>query len=187
MLIDNYDSFTYMLRDYVLQCGEDCIVVRNDEKTIAEIRDIAFDSIIISPGPRAPEDAGITLNVIRTFRDSKPILGICLGHQAIGQVYGAALVSAAKPMHGKTSRISHTGHPLFKDIPEQIDVMRYHSLILAQIDSTSLEVIAQTLNGEVMAIADPDRRIAGLQFHPESILSSPYGIQIIRNWFEFIN
>lgn len=186
LLIDNYDSFTYMLRDYVLQCGEDCIVVRNDEKTIAEIGELAFDSIIISPGPKAPLDAGITLDVIRVFQNVKPILGICLGHQAIGEVYGAALVSAVKPMHGKTSTITHEKHALFKNIPEQIDVMRYHSLILEQVETTKLKVIAETLNGEVMAIADPERKVAGLQFHPESILSSPYGLQIIRNWFEFI-
>lgn len=186
LLIDNYDSFTYMLRDYVLQCGEDCIVIRNDEKTIAEIWEMAFDSIIISPGPKAPADAGITLDVLRIFKDAKPILGICLGHQAIGEVYGAILVSADKPMHGKTSMISHTGHPLFKNIPEQIDVMRYHSLILEKVETTGLKVIAETLSGEIMAIADPDRKVAGLQFHPESILSSPYGLQIIRNWFEFI-
>jgi anthranilate synthase/aminodeoxychorismate synthase-like glutamine amidotransferase len=185
LLIDNYDSFTYMLRDYVLQCGEECIVVRNDENTIAEIREIPFDSIILSPGPKAPADAGITLDVIRAFQDSKPILGICLGHQAIGQVYGAELVAAAKPMHGKTSTIRHSGHPIFKNVPEQIDVMRYHSLILEGVETTSLEVIAETINGEIMAIADPVRKIAGLQFHPESILS-PYGLQIIKNWFEYI-
>jgi anthranilate synthase component 2 len=185
LLIDNYDSFTYMLRDYVLQCGEDCIVVRNDERTIAEIREMTFDSIIISPGPKAPADAGITLDVIRIFQNEKPILGICLGHQAIGQIYGAALVAAARPMHGKTSTIRHAEHPIFKNIPEQIDVMRYHSLILERVENSSLKVIAETLDGEVMAIADPDRKIAGLQFHPESILS-PYGLQIIRNWFEFI-
>lgn len=185
LLIDNYDSFTYMLRDYVLQCGEDCIVVRNDERTIAEICEMTFDSVIISPGPKAPADAGITPGVIRTFQDQKPILGICLGHQAIGEMYGAALVAAVKPMHGKTSTIRHTGHPIFENIPEQIDVMRYHSLILEQVENSSLKVIAETLTGEVMAIADPARKIAGLQFHPESILS-PYGLQIIRNWFGFI-
>lgn len=185
LLIDNYDSFTYMLRDYVLQCGEECLVVRNDEKTISDIEQIAFDSIIISPGPKAPADAGITLDVIRSFRGSKPILGICLGHQAIGQVYGAALVPALKPMHGKTSTIRHTGHALFRNIPAQLDVMRYHSLILEKVEGSGLEVIAETLNGEVMAVADPDKKIAGLQFHPESILS-PQGLQIIKNWFKFI-
>jgi len=185
LLIDNYDSFTYMLRDYVLQCGQECVVVRNNEKTTEEIRGLSFDSIIISPGPRSPVEAGITLDVIRTFRDTVPILGICLGHQAIGQVYGAELVEAARPMHGKTSSIRHTDHPVFKNIPEQIEVMRYHSLILKDLSSTKLGVIAATIDGEIMAIADPDRKVVGLQFHPESILS-PYGLKMIQNWFEFI-
>jgi anthranilate synthase/aminodeoxychorismate synthase-like glutamine amidotransferase len=186
LLIDNYDSFTYMLRDYVLQCGEECMVIRNDEKTIAEIGEIDFYSIIISPGPRAPAEAGISMDVIRTFQDSKPILGICLGHQAIGEIYGAKLVSAAKPMHGKTSMITHSGHPIFNNIPEQIEVMRYHSLILENVAATELTVIAETMDGEVMAIAHPTKKIVGLQFHPESILS-PYGLQMIKNWFEMIS
>ena len=175
-----------MLRDYVLQCGQDCRVVRNDEMTIAEIGALDFDSISISPGPKSPAEADVTSDVIRTFRDSVPILGICLGHQAIGQIYGAELVEALKPMHGKTSIIGHTDHPVFKNIPEQIEVMRYHSLILQNLDSTGLEVIAQTADGEIMAIADPVRKVVGLQFHPESILS-PYGLQMIQNWFELIS
>jgi anthranilate synthase/aminodeoxychorismate synthase-like glutamine amidotransferase len=185
LLIDNYDSFTYMLRDYVLQCGQECIVVRNDEKTLMQIRAMHFDSIVISPGPKAPMNAGITMDAIREYRDTVPILGICLGHQAIGQSYGARLVPAKVPMHGKTSRINHTGHPIFKNIPEQIDVMRYHSLILDDMSSSELQVIAETIEGEIMAIAHPLKKIAGLQFHPESILS-PYGLQMIKNWFEFI-
>ncbi len=186
LLIDNYDSFTYMLRDYVLQCGQECRVVRNDEMTIAEIGSLDFDSIIISPGPKSPAEAGVTPDVIRTFRDSVPILGICLGHQAIGQIYGAQLVEASKPTHGKTSLIKHTDHPVFKNIPEQIEVMRYHSLILENLESTGLEVIAETADEEIMAITDPNRKVVGLQFHPESILS-PYGLQMIQNWFELIS
>ena len=184
LLIDNYDSFTYMLRDYVLQCGEDCVVVRNDEKSIDKIGEMDFDSIIISPGPKSPVDAGVTMDVIRRFRDHKPILGICLGHQAIGEIYGASLVSAVKPMHGKTSAIRHTDHPIFKNIPEQIDVMRYHSLILEKVEGSSLQVIAETLSGEVMAVADPVRKVAGMQFHPESVLS-PYGLEMMKNWFAY--
>jgi anthranilate synthase component 2 len=175
-----------MLRDYVLQCGQDCVVVRNDEKPIDEISAIDFDSIIISPGPKSPIDAGITMDMIRAFRDQKPILGICLGHQAIGEIYGADLVQAAKPMHGKTSRIKHSAHPVFDDIPSPLEVMRYHSLILANVGKTSLAVIAETDSGEIMAIAHLYRKIVGLQFHPESILS-PYGQQMIRNWFKFIS
>lgn len=175
-----------MLRDYVLQCGQECRVVRNDEMTIEQIRILHFDSLIISPGPRSPAEAGLTPDVIRAFRDTIPILGICLGHQAFGQVYGAELVEASKPMHGKTSRIRHTGHPIFKNIPEQTEVMRYHSLILENLKQTGLKVIAETTDGEIMAISDPDRKVVGLQFHPESILS-PYGLQMIQNWFEFIS
>ena len=185
LLIDNYDSFTYMLRDYVMQCGQECLVVRNDEMTVAEIGGKRFDSVIISPGPKSPADAGITLDVIRTFKDNTPILGICLGHQAIGQVYGAELISAVKPIHGKTSLIKHSAHPIFKDIPEQIEVMRYHSLILENVASTELQVIAETISGEIMALAHPKKKIVGLQFHPESILS-PYGLQMIKNWFQLI-
>ncbi len=186
LLIDNYDSFTYMLRDYVLQCGQECRVIRNDEMTVDEIAELSFDSIIVSPGPKSPADVGITMEVIRKYKDTAPILGICLGHQAIGQVYGANLVQAAKPMHGKTSRIKHTRHPIFNNIPEEIEVMRYHSLILENIAATPLKVIAETEAGEVMAISHPDKMIVGLQFHPESILSL-YGLDMIRNWFEYIS
>jgi anthranilate synthase component 2 len=184
LLIDNYDSFTYMLRDYVRQCGEECVVVRNDEISIPALSKIHFDSIIISPGPGSPAHAGITPAVIEAFYDKAPILGICLGHQAIGQFFGASLVTAAKPVHGKTSVIRHSPHPVFKDIPEQIEVMRYHSLILTNVPN-ELEIIAETDTGEIMAIAHQNKKIAGLQFHPESILS-PYGLQMIKNWFEFI-
>ena len=185
LLIDNYDSFTYMLRDYVMQCGQECRVIRNDEMMISEIGEMNFDSIIISPGPKSPADAGITLNVIKTYHEKVPILGICLGHQAIGQVYGAELTSAIKPMHGKTSMIRHSDHPIFKNIPDQIEVMRYHSLILEKAEASRLNIIAETKDGEVMAIADPQKKIVGLQFHPESILST-YGLAMIKNWFEFI-
>jgi anthranilate synthase/aminodeoxychorismate synthase-like glutamine amidotransferase len=186
LLIDNYDSFTYMLRDYVLQCGRDCRVIRNDEMSMAEVEALHPASVILSPGPKAPVDAGITLDVIHRFRHQLPILGICLGHQAIGQAYGAALVQAVRPMHGKVSTICHTGHPLFQGVPAETEVMRYHSLILDRLAGTSLQVIAETLSGEVMAIADTDRRVAGLQFHPESVLTS-CGLQIIRNWFTWIS
>lgn len=174
-----------MLRDYVLQCGEQCIVLRNDEMDMAAIASLLFDSIIISPGPRSPAEAGITIDIIRTYRGIKPILGICLGHQAIGQVYGAALVSATRPMHGKTSLITHTDHPVFKNIPLQTTVMRYHSLILQDLSNTPLQVIAQTPEGEIMALSDPAQKIVGIQFHPESILT-PHGSQMIKNWFAFI-
>ena len=208
LLIDNYDSFTYMLRDYVLQAGEACMVVRNDEMTIDQIAALAFDSIVISPGPKAPSDAGVTMEVIRTFYPSKPILGICLGHQAIGEFFGARLVRARVPMHGKTTKITHAHHPIFNDIPQGTDVMRYHSLILdsgsfgktPNIATTpqeendgygktqniaSLRVIAQTGDGEVMGIAHQQYPIAGLQFHPESVLTA-HGVEMVRNWFQYL-
>lgn len=192
LLIDNYDSFTYMLRDYVLQAGEECMVVRNDEMTIDQIAALAFDSIVISPGPKAPVDAGITIDIIHTFYQTKPILGICLGHQAIGEFFGARLVRARVPMHGKTTKITHADHPIFNDIPQQTEVMRYHSLILDS-DSfgktqkiASLRVIAQTADGEVMGIAHTQYPIAGLQFHPESVLTT-HGVGMVRNWFQYLH
>ncbi|MBS1625356.1 MAG: aminodeoxychorismate/anthranilate synthase component II [Bacteroidetes bacterium] len=190
LLLDNYDSFTYMLRDYIRQAGEECIVVRNDEMSIEEIAALSFDSIVISPGPKAPADAGVTLGVIRTFYQTTPILGICLGHQAIGEFFGARLVRASVPMHGKTTTITHTDHPIFHNIPQDTDVMRYHSLILdhdlAETQGiASLRVIAQTGDGEIMGIAHRELPIAGLQFHPESVLTA-YGVEMVRNWFEYL-
>ncbi|MBS1596266.1 MAG: aminodeoxychorismate/anthranilate synthase component II [Bacteroidetes bacterium] len=185
LLIDNYDSFTYMLRDYIRQAGEECIVVRNDEKTIADIAVLSFDSIVISPGPKAPVDAGITMDMIRAYWQQKPILGICLGHQAIGEFFGARLVRAQVPMHGKTTTITHTEHPIFKDIPQGTEVMRYHSLILEDIARSGLDVIAQTDDGEVMGVVHPTLPVAGLQFHPESVLTE-YGLNMIENWFQHI-
>jgi anthranilate synthase component 2 len=174
-----------MLRDYIMQAGEECIVVRNDEKTIAEINALSFDSIVVSPGPKFPAEAGITPEIIKQFWEYKPILGICLGHQAIGEHFGASLVSAVKPMHGKTSTMTHQGHEIFGGIPDRIDVMRYHSLILENIPISSLKVIAETNTGEIMAIAHSKKKIVGLQFHPESILT-PFGMQMIRNWYNYI-
>lgn len=184
LLIDNYDSFTYLLRDYIMQAGQECIVVRNDEKNISEISAMEFDSIVISPGPKSPVDAGITFEVIKQFWQTKPILGICLGHQAIGEFFGASLVSANRPMHGKTSKMSHQHHDLFDGIPPEIEVMRYHSLILENVPAT-LNVIAQTEAGEIMAIVHSEKKIVGLQFHPESVLTA-HGLQMIKNWYRYI-
>jgi len=185
LLLDNYDSFTYNLRDYILQLGQQCVVVRNDEMTIDELEKINFSSAVISPGPRTPSDAGITMPFIERFHASKPILGICLGHQAIGEFFGAKLVKAVKPMHGKTSVITHTGHFLFDDLPGEVEVMRYHSLILDNLSAIPLQVIAQTAADEIMAIAHKDLKVAGVQFHPESILT-PHGIVLLKNWFNNI-
>ncbi len=185
LLLDNYDSFTYMLCDYVLQLGLECKVVRNDEMSLEEMEELDFSSAIISPGPKTPHHAGITMKFIEHFHASKPILGICLGHQAIGEFFGAKLAKAIKPMHGKTSNITHTNHPLFKNLPDEFEVMRYHSLVVKEVEKTDLQIIASTKEEEIMAIAHPDFKIAGVQFHPESVLT-PNGLQLMKNWFDSI-
>jgi anthranilate synthase/aminodeoxychorismate synthase-like glutamine amidotransferase len=185
LLIDNYDSFTYNLYHYILQCGKQCTVVRNNEIAVSEIANMGITSIVISPGPEVPAKAGVVMEVINAYHNTLPILGICLGHQAIGEFFGAQLVKAVQPMHGKTSLITHTNHPIFAELPNEIEVMRYHSLVLKQVENTPLQTIAQTAEGEVMALAHPSFKLAGLQFHPESVLT-PQGQQIMANWFSFI-
>lgn len=184
LLIDNYDSFTYNLYDYMLQLGQPCKVVRNDELSIDELEALNFSSAVISPGPKTPEDAGITMSFIQKFYQTKPILGICLGHQAIGEFFGAKLVKTI-PMHGKASVINCKVHPLFAGLPQQIEVMRYHSLLLNGVDATPLQTIAVTADNETMALVHPQYKLAGVQFHPESILT-PNGLTIMKNWFDFI-
>jgi len=185
LLLDNYDSFTYNLRDYILQCGKQCTVIRNNEMSLPEIEKLNFSSAIISPGPKTPTEAGITMRFIERFHKQKPLLGICLGHQAIGEFFGANLIKAHKPVHGKISSITHNGSYLFKNLPQQFEVMRYHSLILTGVEKTELQITATTAQNEVMALAHPVLKIAGVQFHPESVLT-PHGLQIMKNWFEEI-
>jgi anthranilate synthase/aminodeoxychorismate synthase-like glutamine amidotransferase len=185
LLLDNYDSFTYNLRDYILQCGKECRVIRNDEMSLDELEKLNFSSAIISPGPKTPHEAGITMKCIERFYKEKPLLGICLGHQAIGEFFGTKLIKAKKPMHGKTSVISHNKSFLFKNLPNEFEVMRYHSLILNDVEKTELQITAKTKENEVMAIAHTHFKIAGVQFHPESILT-PHGLQLMKNWFEYI-
>lgn len=180
LLIDNYDSFTYNLYDYFLQLGTSCVVLRNDEKSISEILLIDFDLLVFSPGPQRPKDAGLMMTLIEYFHDKKPILGICLGHQGIGQYFGANLKKARLPIHGKTSELYHNQHPLFDNLPAHFSVMRYHSLILEKQENSPLDVIAHTEEGEVMAIAHQTLPIIGVQFHPESILTE-HGLKLLEN------
>ena len=183
LLIDNYDSFTYNLFDLLKVCGADCSVVKNDEVTIDAIKAMHVDGIVLSPGPKRPENAGITVANILAFAGILPLFGICLGHQAIGEFLGYKLVKAAQPQHGKTSLIQHTEHFLFENIPNPIRVMRYHSLLLS--DVKAKEIIATSESGETMAIADTSGYLCGIQYHPESVLSE-YGEQTLKNWLAFV-
>jgi anthranilate synthase/aminodeoxychorismate synthase-like glutamine amidotransferase len=186
VLIDNYDSFTYILHDYLLQAapGVDCPVYRNDEITIDKLKELSPQRIIISPGPETPLQAGITIKLIEEFHTSTPILGICLGHQALGMYFGGELVHAPYPMHGKTSEMTHTGHSLFKDIASPFTAMRYHSLSVEKLEGTELEPLAwSTDDSTIMALVHKRFPCVGIQFHPESI-GTDEGLHILRNWKE---
>jgi len=184
LMIDNYDSFTYNIVQYCRELGADLKIIRNDEMSIEEIEALKPEKIIISPGPATPDDAGVTLEVIKHFKDKLPMLGICLGHQSIAQVFGGDIVRAKNMMHGKTSSVKRVGScELFKDLPEEFIATRYHSLI---VDKKSLtdEIIPtafSTDDDEIMALRIKDKDIYGVQFHPESIMSE-YGHEIIGNF-----
>ena len=179
LLIDNYDSFTYNLVDYFAQLQVETKVVRNDV-SIKEIISLNYQGIVISPGPETPQKSGNLMQVIEYYYQKIPILGICLGHQAIGEFFGATLVKADFPMHGKISNIYHDGNILFRDIPENHEVVRYNSLLLNGIKSP-LKIIAQTEAEEVMAIAHISLPIWGVQYHPEAALTQ-FGLAVLRNW-----
>ncbi|MEO6036779.1 MAG: aminodeoxychorismate/anthranilate synthase component II [Saprospiraceae bacterium] len=183
LLLDNYDSFTYNLYDYLLQAGAQCQVLRNDALSLSEFGQLDFDALVLSPGPERPAQAGLMMPLLEQWFDKKPILGICLGHQALGELFGARLSAARQPMHGKTSSITHQGHPLFAGIPSPVEVMRYHSLLLESLEGTPLQSIAQTEEGEIMALAHPALPLLGVQFHPESILTE-WGLQLLKNWVD---
>lgn len=182
LLIDNYDSFTYNLYQYISEFAE-VKVVRNDEITIKEIRDLKPKGIVISPGPGTPDDAGISIEAIKNFGETIPILGICLGHQSIAQAYGGKIIISYEIYHGKTSRISIKGKDIFEGIPRKLDVMRYHSLIVDNMSFPQcLDVIASTVEGNlIMALKHKEYDVYGLQFHPESIYT-PKGKHMISNF-----
>ena len=184
LMIDNYDSFTYNIVQYCRELGADLKIIRNDEMDIPEIEKLSPQKIIISPGPASPDEAGVTLEVIKHFAGKLPILGICLGHQSIAQVFGGDVVRAENMMHGKTSMMQQTGECiLFKDLPEEFRATRYHSLIVKK--ETLPEQIEPTAfsmdDDEIMALKIKDKDIYGVQFHPESIMSE-YGHKIIGNF-----
>lgn len=180
LLIDNYDSFSYNLYQFLGTINPDIKVIRNDGLTVKEILDLKASHIVISPGPGTPSDAGVIEDLIRNIDDT-PLLGICLGHQAICEVFGADIVHAPKIMHGKRDLITiNNKTDIFEGLPEQIEAARYHSLIAKNVPNC-LEVIAQDKDGEVMAVKHKAKRIYGLQFHPESIMT-PKGMQILKNY-----
>ncbi|CAJ1004540.1 MULTISPECIES: aminodeoxychorismate/anthranilate synthase component II [Bacillales] len=184
LMIDNYDSFTYNLVQYVGELGEELRVVRNDKITLEEIERLAPDYLMISPGPCTPNEAGISMEAIRYFAGKIPMLGVCLGHQSIGQVFGGKVVRAERLMHGKTSEVYHDGQTIFRGIPSPFTAARYHSLILEEASLPDvLEVTARTEEGEIMAVRHRHYPIEGVQFHPESIITQ-YGKQLLQNFLD---
>jgi len=184
LMIDNYDSFTYNLVQYLGELGEDIRVFRNDKITIPEIQNLNPDRVVISPGPCTPKEAGISIKVIQHFAGKIPILGVCLGHQSIGAAYGAEIVNAPRLMHGKTSMIYHDGKTVFKDIPNPFEATRYHSLIIKKETlSDDFEITAWTDQDEIMGIRHKIFAIEGIQFHPESILTKE-GKNLLRNFLK---
>ncbi|OGL43799.1 MAG: anthranilate/aminodeoxychorismate synthase component II [Candidatus Schekmanbacteria bacterium RBG_16_38_10] len=184
ILIDNYDSFTYNLVQYFGELGESFLVFRNNRITVGEIEKKNPGRIVISPGPGTPQKAGITIDVIKHFSGKVPILGVCLGHQAIGAAYGAEIIQAKKIMHGKTSKIHHDGQYLFKNIPNPFIATRYHSLVIDKESLPSdLKVVARSDDDEIMGIRHHRLSVYGVQFHPESILTNA-GKELLKNFLE---
>jgi anthranilate synthase/aminodeoxychorismate synthase-like glutamine amidotransferase len=187
LMIDNYDSFTYNLVQYLGQLGEEVAVRRNDEITLVEIEAMKPEAIFLSPGPCSPEQAGITCDVVRTFHTRIPIMGVCLGHQAIGHSFGGRVVRAGRIMHGKTSPILHDGRTIFKGLASPFPAGRYHSLLVERETLPDcLEISAETEEGEIMGLRHKRWPVEGIQFHPESILT-PGGRRIIGNFLKMLD
>jgi len=186
LMIDNYDSFTYNIVQYCRELGADLKIIRNDELSVDEIEKLSPEKIIISPGPASPDEAGVTLKVIEHFKNKLPILGICLGHQSIAQVFGGEVIRAKNMMHGKTSCMNRVGDcEIFKDIPKDFNATRYHSLIVdkSNLPETIIPTAYSEDDNEIMALKIKDKDIYGVQFHPESIMSQ-YGHEIIGNFLK---
>lgn len=182
LMIDNYDSFTYNLVQYLGELGEDVVVRRNDELTLDEIEAMKPARIVISPGPCTPNEAGISVPLIERFAGEVPLLGVCLGHQSIGQAFGGRIVHARSLMHGKVSAISHTGRGVFRDLPNAFQATRYHSLVIERETLPDcLEITAWTEDGEIMGVRHKTLPVEGVQFHPESILTE-HGHDLLRNF-----
>ena len=182
LMIDNYDSFVYNLVQYFKELDEDIVVKRNDEITIDDIKTLNPEIIVLSPGPCSPTEAGICIEVVETFKGKIPILGICLGHQTIGQVFGSKIVKAIEPVHGKVHSITHDGKGVFTNIQNPLNVTRYHSLVVdRETLSDELEITAQTKEGEIMGLRHKKYMIEGVQFHPEAVLTE-CGHELLRNF-----
>lgn len=187
LLLDNYDSFTYNVYQLLCDLGAEVEVIRNDMTTVKEIAQKAYEAIVISPGPGIPKEAGITEELIDTMKGKAPILGICLGHQAIGEVFGGKVIGAGEICHGKTSPITHNGTEIYKELPQQIEVGRYHSLIVSRDDLPDcLEVTSELADGTIMGLKHKEYPIYGMQFHPESILT-PQGRTMMENFLSLID
>ncbi len=184
LLLDNYDSFTYNLYQYLGELGAEVEVRRNDQITLDEIEQMHPASIVISPGPCTPNEAGMSCPIVATFGARIPILGVCLGHQAIGQVYGGHVIRAPEPVHGKTSLIYHEGQGVFHDLPRPFEAIRYHSLIVERATLPAvLEITASTEDGLIMGVKHRTYPVEGVQFHPESIMTAT-GKDLLRNFLE---
>ncbi|WP_174733073.1 anthranilate synthase component II [Mesobacillus harenae] len=187
LIIDNYDSFTFNLYQYLGELGENPVVIRNDQISLGKLNQLQPEAVILSPGPGRPENAGICVELVKQFYKKVPILGICLGHQAIGYAFGAEIVRAKTIMHGKVSKLTHTGTGVFQYLPQSLDVMRYHSLVVEKMTlSSQFEVIAYALEDqEIMAMKHQQYPVLGLQFHPESV-GTATGKQILSNFLSEI-
>ena len=185
LLLDNYDSFTYNLYQYLCELGAEIEVVRNDQATVEDIDAMGPQKIVVSPGPRTPKDAGISVALIKHFAGRLPLLGVCLGHQAIGEAFGGETVGAGEIVHGKTSMISHDGKGVFAGLPDPFEAIRYHSLAIGKesFPEDELEVTATTESGVIMGVRHRRHAIEGVQFHPESILTGE-GKHLLKNFLE---